>query len=198
MASASLAELKDALALVRACFDVSCFHEDLLFEPLLELERGLRARADVAGVLDDSYVRAVAAFVDAGAREEAPLEHLKDVPLPIQRKLAREGRFLTTFVCHHNERVAQETVPHLLKLDDVTRYLRMVTIHRVVLIELAKRRRFFKKDAPKLALLGNPKTPAAIARPYIPLVAEEQLKNLSTSRQINPDVRRLIVQQLAR
>ncbi|MDP2342800.1 MAG: serine/threonine-protein kinase [Deltaproteobacteria bacterium] len=197
VAAAGLGELKDALALVRAFFDVSGFHEDVLFEPLLELERGLRARADVAGVLDDSYLRAVAAFVDVGAREETPLEHLKDVPLPIQRKLAREGRFLTTFVCHHNERVAAETLPHLLRLDDVTRFLRLVTIHRVVLVDLAKRRRFFKKDAPKLALLANPKTPAAIARPFVGLVPAEQLRTLSTSRQINPDVRRLIVQALS-
>ena len=197
VAAAALTELKDGLALVRSFFDVSCFHEDLLFEPLLELERGLRARADVAGVLDDSYVRAVAAFVDGGTREEAPLAHLKDVPLPIQRKLAREGRFLPTFVCNNNERVAAETLPHLLRLNDVTRFLRLVTINRVVLVDLAKRRRFFKKDAPKLALLANPKTPAAIARSFIALVPSEQLRLLSTSRQINPDVRRMILQALA-
>jgi serine/threonine protein kinase len=198
VAASSVAELRDAMAFVRDCFDVACFHEDLLFEPLLELERGLRSRADAAGILDESYVRAVSAFVDVGAREEAPLDHLRDVPLPIQRKLAREGLFLTSFVCHHNERVARETVPHLLRLDDVTRFLRMTLIHRAVLVELAKRRRFFKKDAPKLALLGNPKTPAAMARAYLGLVSEEQLRTLSTSRQINPDVRRLILQALAR
>ncbi len=198
LAGASLPDLKDALGLVRAFFDVSCFHEDLLFEPLLELERGLRARADGAGVLDDSYVRAVAAFVEGGVREEAPLEHLRDVPLPIQRKLAREGRFLSTFVCHNNERVAQETVQHLLRLEDITRFLRMVTIHRVVLVELAKRRRLFKKDGAKLALLCNPKTPAIMARPFLSLLGDEQLRQLSTNRQINPDVRRLILQALAR
>ena len=123
---------------------------------------------------------------------------MRDVPLPLQRKLAREGRFLTTFVCHANERIAKETVPHLLRRDDVTRDLRLVTIHRVVLVELAKRRRFFKKDAPKLALLGNPKTPAGIARNFVGLVADEQLRALATSRHINPDVRRLIQQRLAR
>ena len=195
--AASAPELKEALALVRACFDVSCFHEDLLFEPLLDLEKGLRARADVAGVLDESYVRAVAVFVEGGARDETPLEHLRDVPLPIQRKLAREGRFLSTFVCHGNERVAQETLPHLLRLEDITRFLRLVQIHRSLLVALAKRRRFFKKDPPKLALLGNPKTPAGIARLFIGLVSEEQLRQLSNNRQINPDVRRLIIQSLA-
>ena len=89
-------------------------------------------------------------------------------------------------------------MPHLLRKDDVVRYLRLATIHRVVLVELAKRRRFFKKDAPKLALLANPKTPAGIARSYIILVADEQLRALSNNRHINPDVRRLIIHRLER
>ena len=93
---------------------------------------------------------------------------------------------------------ATETVPHLLRLEDITKYLRLATIHRAVLVDLAKRRRFFKKDAPRLALLSNPKTPASLARAYIGLVADEQLKQLAANRHINPDVRRLIQQALLR
>ncbi len=192
MAKAATSELQSAVILVRAFFDIPSFHEDLIFEPLLELERHLRTRAGGAGLLDESYARALAVFVGAGVHDEVPLERLRDVPLALQRKLAREGRFLSTFIAHHNERIARETVPHLLRLDDITRFLRVVTMHRVVLIELAKRRRFFKKDAPKLALLGHPKTPAAVARGYIGLVSDEQLRQLSTNRHINPEVRRLI------
>ena len=198
IAGATSSELREAVQLVRGFFEVAAFHEDIMFEPLLDLERILRERAGAAGLLDDSYAHAVAVFVDEGSSDESPLEHLRDVPLPLQRKLAREGRFLTTFVCHANERIAKETVQHLLRRDDVTRYLRLVTIHRAVLVELAKRRRFFKKDAPKLALLSNPKTPAGIARNYIGLVADEQLRVLSSNRHINPDIRRLIQQRLAR
>jgi serine/threonine protein kinase len=196
--SASTAELQEAVILVRAFFEEPAFHEDLLFEPLLEVERHLRERADAAGLLDESYARALAVFVGAGAHEEAQLEHLRDVPLALQRKLAREGRFLSTFVCHVNDRIAMETVPHLLRLDDITRFLRLPTLHRTVLVELAKRRRFFKKDAPKLALLAHPKTPAAMARAYIHLVADEQLRLLAQNRHINPEVRRLIQGALQR
>jgi len=196
--SSSTAELREAVVLVREFFELPAFHEDLLFEPLLDVERQLRDRAGAAGLLDESYARALAVFVGAGTHDEVQLEHLRDVPLALQRKLAREGRFLATFVCHGNERIAKETVPHLLRLDDVTRYLRLATIHRAVLVDLAKRRRFFKKDAPKLALLGNPKTPAALARVYIGLVADEQLRLLAANRHINPDVRRLIQQALQR
>ena len=196
--TASSSELPAALALVRAFFDVPCFHEDLVFEPLVELERGVRARGEAAGLLDDSYVRAVGRFVQEGARDDLPLEHLREIPLPILRKLARDGRMLTTFVSHPNERIARETIPHLLKLDDVLRYLKIVTIHRTVLVELAKRRRLFKGDVPKLALLTNPHTPPAAARPFIGLLGADQLRTLVNNRQMNPDVRKLVVQALAR
>jgi serine/threonine protein kinase len=196
--TAPAAELALALALVRSFFDVACFHEDLIFEPLVELERGVRARGEAAGLLDDSYVRAVGRFLTEGARDDLPLEHLRDIPLPIQRKLARDGRLLTTFISHPNERIARETIPHLLKVDDIVRFLRVVTIHRVVLIELSKRRRLFRSDVARIALLTNPRTPPGIARPFLGLLSIEQLKVMSNNRQMNPDVRKLVLQALAR
>jgi serine/threonine protein kinase len=200
-AAASAADVLEALKLVQAFFHVPSFHEDLVFEPLLELERSLRVRASSLGAtLPDelSYGEALAAFTAAGVKETQPLEQMRDIPLPIQRKLAREGHFLSYFVSHSNDRVARETLPHLYRLEDVTNYLRIPTIHRVVLTELAKRKRFFRKDAPRLALLQNPKTPAMVARVFLPFVSLDQLRILSTNKHINADVRRLILATLAR
>jgi len=92
--------------------------------------------------------------------------------------------------------VAKETLPHLLRLEDITPFLRITTIHRVVLTELAKRKRFFRKDAAKLALLQNPKTPALVARAFVPVVAADLLRLLVENRHINPDVRRLVAAAL--
>ncbi|OGQ25949.1 MAG: hypothetical protein A2138_00645 [Deltaproteobacteria bacterium RBG_16_71_12] len=195
LTATSAKDLKDALTLTQSFFVVPCFHEDIVFEPLLELEAALRVRAAATrAVLDDEggYADALAAFTAKGATETRPLESLMDVPLPIQRKLAREGHFVSFFVSHQNERVAKETLPHLLRLEDITPFLRINTIHRVLLTELAKRKRFFRKDAAKVALLQNPKTPALVARAFVPVVPGEQLRLLATNRHINPDVRRLI------
>jgi serine/threonine protein kinase len=200
-AAATAVDVLEALKLVQAFFTVPSFHEDIVFEPLLDLERALRQRASSLGsaIPDErAYGEALAAFTAGGAKETAPLEQMRDVPLPIQRKLAREGHFLSYFVSHANDRVARETLPHLFRLDDVTQFLREPTIHRVVLTELAKRKRFFRKDAPKIALLQNPKTPAQIARVFLPLVSSDQLRILSTNKHINPDVRRLITVALSR
>ncbi|MCC7110552.1 MAG: hypothetical protein IT382_14765, partial [Deltaproteobacteria bacterium] len=195
LAAASASQLTEALALMRRFFAVPCFHEDIVFEPLLDLDRKLRERASAAAGTkpDDAYGEALAEFSARGATDTRAIESLMDVPLPIQRKLARDGHFLSFFVSHQNERVARETLPHLLRHDDITPFLRIATIHRAVITELAKRRRFFRKDAAKLALLENPKTPAGAARGYVHLVSTEQLRLLAVNRHINPDVRRLVV-----
>jgi serine/threonine protein kinase len=197
-AASSTSDVRDALRLLARYFTVRCFHEDIVFEPLLELDRTLRQRAADDSAVDSAYADALATFTAAGSHETRPLEHMREVPLPILRKLAREGRFLNYFVSHSNDRVARETLPHLFRLEDVTQFLRIPTIHRVVLTEVAKRKRFFRKEPPKLALLQNPKTPAIVARMFLPLVSEEQLRILSANKHINPDVRRLITSTLSR
>jgi serine/threonine-protein kinase len=187
-------DLQSAFALLLRFFDVPNFHEDVVFEPLLEVDRVLRERAASQRLkLDDEagYETRLRAFLSEGARQSKPPENLRDVPLPLQRKLARDGHFLPYFVCHAVEGLARETLPHLLRLDDVTRFLRLPRIHRAVLVELSKRRRFFRKDEPRLALLHNPKTPAPVARPFLPILSLAQLRRLAQDRSASAEVRQL-------
>jgi serine/threonine protein kinase len=192
-ASASSEELEEAFLILQRMFHEPCFSEDVVFEPLLDLDRSLRQRASEigGGHPPESYADNVAAFTARGAIDSAPPESMRDVPLPIQRKMAREGHFLTYFACHANERVAKEVLPHLLRQGDVLRFLRLSQIHRGVLVELARERRFFRKDAARLALLQNPRTPASTARVYLPLIPQEQIKQLSRNKHIGAEVRTL-------
>ncbi len=187
-------DLEEALLLLERFYREPCFSEDVVFEPLLALDQRLRARARTLGqdhLVRDGYLDNVNAFTARGATPTQELQHMRDVPLAVQRKVAREGHFLSYFVAHNHERVAKETIPHLLRLEDVTPYLRIPTIHRVVLSALAKKRRFFRRDAPRLALLQNPKAPAHVARVYLPLVPVEQIRLLSLNKHVNQDVRSL-------
>ncbi|MFH1811329.1 MAG: serine/threonine-protein kinase [Pseudomonadota bacterium] len=197
-------DVHEAFGLLQRFFTVPCFHEDVVFEPLLDLDRVLRERARAAGtsVPDQTgYDEMLADFTAHGAVVSQKLEQMRHIPLPIQRKLARQGHFLLHFISHNNERVARETLPHLLRLDDVTPYLRIPTIHRAVLLELSRHRRFFRKASARLALLQNPKTPAQVARNFVPLVGHEQVRLLASNRHVGADVRalaRLYLERLKR
>jgi serine/threonine protein kinase len=194
-------ELDDAVALLTMFFSDSCFHEDVVFEPLLQLDSAVRRAYQSLGLQPpdgESYDQVLAKFREKGPAEEMPLENMLEVPLPIQRKLARTGHFLTYFVAHTNERIAMETVPHLLKREDITPFFKIVKIHRSVLVELVKEERLFRREEPRLALLNNPKTPAYLARRYIPSISKAYLKQLARSRHISAEVRQLATGYLKR
>jgi len=199
--AASDAELGETFTLVADFFAVPGFSEDVVFDRLLKLERVLWERANGIGftVPDEvNHAARVAHFVEAGVSDNVALESMRDIPLPLQRKIAREGHFLAYFVSHANERIAMETLPHLVRLEDVTRYLRIPTIHRSVLTGLAKRRRLLRKESARLALLHNPRAPAHAARSFLPLLSEVQLRLLSQDKAANAEVRQQCSAFLAR
>ncbi len=190
-------DLLQAFALLTAFFSLGSFSEDFVFEPLIELEGELRRAADAVGLdAPAGYTAALDAFRDKGAQAAAPVDSLRDVPLPIQRRLARAGHFLSYFVCHPNERVALETVPHFLKREEIVGVLKLPKIHRAVLLQLVREERFFRKEEARIALLSNPKTPAFVARKYLAFLARAQLKAMSTNKAIGAEVRQLAGQYL--
>jgi len=194
LAATSADDLEECFGLLGRFFSVPCFHEDVVFEPLLEVDRALRERRRSCGLPESSpgdYDDRLADFYAEGAVESESLVHMRDIPLPIQRMLAREGVYLDHFISHPNERVARETLPHLMRREDVTRFLRIVTIHRAVLVELSRQRRFFRKQSARLALLQNPKTSAQVARHYLPLVSHEHVRLLAKNKHVGADVRGL-------
>ena len=173
----------------------------MIFEPLLTLDqhlRGLAMRLKLQLGEKSLYQELLTEFVAKGSRKDREPESMREIPLPIQRKIAREGHFLAFFVSHSNDKVALETLPHLYKKEDITRFLRIPTINRLVLTDLAKRRRFFRKEMPRLALLQNPKTHAQIARIYLPFVSDHQVRLLADNKHISGEVRKLARQFVRR
>ncbi|MFO0728330.1 MAG: serine/threonine-protein kinase [Myxococcota bacterium] len=186
------ADLFQAFELLSAFFGVPCFHEDLVFEPLLDLEGELRRAAEAVGMRLDGVAKfedLVADFRRRGITDSSPVDSLRDVPLAIQRKLARRGHLLSYFVTHPNDRVALETVQHLLRREEVVSFLRLPKIHKLVLIALSKEDRFFRREEPRIALLQNPKTPAHVARRFVPFLSNAQLKQLVQNRHLSSEVR---------
>jgi hypothetical protein len=194
-------ELFSAFELLEHFFKVPCFHEDMIFEPLLTLDQHLRAlamRLKLQIQESSPYQDLLTAFMARGSQTTRDPESMREIPLPIQRKIAREGHFTVFFVSHSNDKVALETLPHLYKKEDITRYLRIPTINRLVLTDLAKRRRFFRKEMPRLALLQNPKTHAQVARVYLPLLSEQQVRLLAENKHISGEVRKMARQFVKR
>jgi serine/threonine protein kinase len=192
-------DLLGAYRLLGDYFEIPCFHEDVVFEPLVELEAQTLRRGREAGIgakLDEMKGAHISKFVAAGASPEVDPESMWGVPLPIQRRIAREGYFLPYFVAHPKEKVARETIPHLLRVEDVTPFLKLRTIHKAVLNELANHRRFFAREEARLLLLHHPKTTGRAASRYLPILGKAQLEHLVRDKNASPEVRNLAKKKL--
>ena len=55
--------------------------------------------------------------------------------------------------------------------------------------DLSKEDRFFRREEPRIALLQNPKTPAHVARRFVPFLSNAQLKQLVQNRHLSSEVR---------
>jgi hypothetical protein len=120
------------------------------------------------------------------------------VPLPVQRRLARRGHFLSRFICHPIDGIALECLSYLVARENVIEFVKSPNINARLLAELAKEKRLFQRDDARLALVSNPRTPANVVLQHIPLLRGYQLRELQRSRDANSVARAYAQRQLTR
>lgn len=134
------------------------------------------------------------------ARQEAgdkgpskPPAGIKSLPLPIQRRLAGEARYIYWFVTHPDQRIACETLRHI-GLMHVERVLRLREINTTVLHAILRRHELFTRQQALISALNHPKCTQEFAARYIPGLARtrqgrQALDKIATNPSASPVVR---------
>lgn len=134
------------------------------------------------------------------ARQEAgdkgpskPPAGIKSLPLPIQRRLAGEARYIYWFVTHPDQRIACETLRHI-GLMHVERVLRLREINTAVLHAILRRHELFTRQQALISALNHPKCTQEFAARYIPGLARtrqgrQALDKIATNPSASPVVR---------
>lgn len=183
------ADIEAAVLLTEEFFSVDTFHEREMFQLLVGLDEHLRAesrRLHFALDFYDRYVERMRHFLSQPKREDQPVVQWGTVPLPVQRLIARRGLFPAYFCCHPVDPIALEVLKHLLRQEDLTRYLKLYRINRTLLTEAAKESRFFQTENARFLLVANPKTPPFLVAKYIDYLNQTSLKKLAASHECNP------------
>lgn len=176
------------MELVKEFFKCDFFHEDTFFNLLVELDQHIRseaARHQLLVDIDSEYLTLLKRFVSANAYADQPPLEMASIPLPVQRKLARNGYFLKFFVCHPIDRIALECFPHLVKLENIAPYLSMFAINTQLLLTLGKEKHLFQREDCRYALVANPKTPAHIVFNHLRMLRKDNLRKLAECRECN-------------
>jgi hypothetical protein len=168
--------------LVTAIFEVGAFQERASRQMVLAIESHVRAQALRHGIdlaQDPAYWHQVQAYTEAPPAADQPIVSFGQLPLPLQRTLARRGLFLRHFSCHPVDGVAAECFPHLVRHREVIEFLKAPSINTRLMAQLAEEKQLYESDAAKFFLIANPRCPYHIISKYLGYLSSESLAKLS-------------------
>jgi hypothetical protein len=175
--------------MIKEFYSIDAFYEDVCFNMLLDMDDPLRKEAQRHGFwvdLDKEYVELFESFQETGPKPSHKVKGWGNVPLPVQRRLARRGYFLDHFISHPKDIIALECLTHILKRKDPVEFAKNHSINSQLLHELAKEQNLFMGDDARYALVSNPKTHANIVLNHMRFLKYHQLKKLAQSKECNP------------
>jgi len=118
------------------------------------------------------------------------------VPLPVLRKLAREGHFWAQLSSHPNPKIALETIPYISTAERALLIAARPGTNQEVLREVGKRREFFRGRTARLTLLSNPRTPVSTSQNYVADLGRDEVELLLRRSTVHPELRRLLRKRL--
>lgn len=176
------------------CFDIlklfytlPVFWEDPFFKELNELYCRVISRAfgnsntqRLAQQFKESFKDL---FAHERSRDPRP-GNLWNIPLPIQRQLARDGEFIEHFICSSRDPIAFETVPHVIERadKDALSFFRIPAINVNALNYLAKQDRLNTKYPIKVAFCRHPKAKADMLKQFLPTLSRRDLTAISQDK----------------
>ena len=208
----AIAEATDAEDLgVLARFVVLFFRFDFFIqtryfeqlETMLQLFRAQARRFDLSvgewtvEDLDRDFQKLEIARHRAGSPEaSAPSPAtLNQLPLPLQRHLAREGCYPTHFACHPNPLIAREVV-HYLHAENIGRFLDLPELNRQMLEDALRRIDLGGRRDRILQALIHPKCPMIFAGRHLPQLGRVELNRIVQSRSAHAEIKRRAMLQV--
>ena len=176
-------------------------YEDQYFKKLVRLHQVVEREGRLLACEDERSRSRFDAFrrekERRGPRKTRLPKGLSRIPLPVQRKLAREGHYLKVFIRHPHPKIALETASFITTPKMAEAVLRARSTNRRLVGELSTKRELFRSYRARLALLSNPHTTLAVGLEYLANTREDDLRRLRSSRDINPEIRAYLRSKLA-
>jgi hypothetical protein len=135
---------------------------------------------------------------DCRKREKPPKtipKCMHELPLAVQRKLAREGHHIEYFVIHSNPFIASEANRYI-NTGNIDRFLAYPNINGTLMKMLLRRGELFGKKSTVYAAIAHRKCTRKFAMNHYHQLTPEELKSLANNRDINPSVREFIKTKL--
>lgn len=177
--------LNHAFEILKIFYGVPLFLEAIFFKALLSLHRDLNTKAEANAEMAEVGRGFESYFDDFRKRictQDVGVSEMHYVPLPVQRKLARDGYFVEVFICHGRDPIALEAVPHALHRSDVIRFFKSSRINKLALQRMGDDRDVMREHSLMAALCRNPKADPRQVRKFMPLLGVTEFKLISENK----------------
>jgi hypothetical protein len=112
------------------------------------------------------------------------------LPLPVQRHLASEGRYMDSFVLHPDPRIAGESFP-FITIGNVERLIRYREINELLFQKVQRQKEFFTRPGTVTLVLRHPKCTADFAALHLPRLSTQDLERLAADPSVSSIVREI-------
>jgi len=180
--------LNHAFEVLKIFYHVPLFLEAAFFKALLSLHRDLNRKAQKAPEMAE-VGRRFEEYVDEFRRKinarDSGVTEMTHIPLPVQRKLARDGYFVEFFICSVRDPIALESVPHALRRADNIRFFKTNSINRFALYRLAEDRYVMREPNIRAAFCRNPKADPKQIRKIMPSIGVAEFKLIAEDKNVS-------------
>ncbi len=192
---------KDAATLSQLKFLIQVFYKfDFFVEPgyfsrLNDLSMGFAVKAQKFNIDIEIIEDAKKKLDEDCLKRKTPPKTIPkcmhELPLAVQRKLAREGHHIEYFVIHNNPFIASEASRYI-NTGNIDHFLTYPNINATLMNMLLHRRELFGNKSTIYAAIVHRKCTREFAMNHYKQLTPEEVKSLAINRDINPSVREFI------
>jgi hypothetical protein len=188
-----LTTLSKLKRMIEIFYKFNFFVEDRYFKRLYDLTMKFKkkARKDDLQVIENASKRLERNIVEKGNIPEISPKCLAELPLAVQRKLARSGEYLEFFCSSTNNFVAGE-VYRYVHHNNIEHFLHIIGINETLLSKLLHKTSLFIKRSAIYAALCHPKCNVEFASRYAAKLSYAQQKNIGCNPNANSGVKNYI------
>jgi hypothetical protein len=180
--------LSHSFEIIRVFYERPFFLETSFFRALVTLHKELEVRAEGVPEMEEVCRRFDIYFEEfrkkIQARDQGVME-IRFIPLPVQRKLARDGYFAEFFICNARDPIALEAVPHVFRRGDVIKFFKSSLINKAALYRLAQDKLVMQDFAIRAALCRNPKADPRQIRKFMPLLGVNEFRLIMEDKNVS-------------
>ncbi len=184
-------------AIIEIFYQFDFFIETGYFRRLNDLSLRFKEKVggNEIGILEESMKQLEKEFKKTGGNPATQPKILNELPMAVQRKLARDGHYPEFFCTSTNQPIADEVIRYI-NYNNIGKFVSITVINGTLFNKLLRRDELFRLSGVIIAALCNPKCNVEFATRHMSKLNRADMQRLAYNPNLNPAIRNYIKNKL--